>query len=268
MVEMNNYAFFYRSIHKLVISSALGLVLTACSIHMATGPISLYPQPNHSPTPLFTPVVTHIFENQVSSPTRMPAYSPVPSTTRNLAIPSQTQSPIALLLIDTLTPTKPVPTYVFPVQPVSAAAYVQGHHDYPAVDIQAPIGTEVVAVTNGVIDYVSFNDIWDPQKDDPATRGGLSFAIIGQDGVRYYYSHLSMIVQGTITGEQVYAGQVLGKVGKSGNARYVSPHLHFGISHPTTPDDWKIRRGEIDPYPYLKAWEKGVMLTPQLPRKY
>jgi murein DD-endopeptidase MepM/ murein hydrolase activator NlpD len=62
----------------------------------------------------------------------------------------------------------------------------------------------------------------------------------------------------------VSAGQLLGYVGASGNAEGKESHLHFGISHPTFPDDWKTRRGEIDPFPYLKAWESGVNLTPLL----
>ena len=121
-----------------------------------------------------------------------------------------------------------------------------------------------MAVTSGTIDYLSLDDGWDPAFNDPETRGGLSIAIIGGDGVRYYGSHLSDVISGIKPGRWVEAGQILGYVGNSGNARLVPHHLHFGISHPTYPEDWEIRRGEIDPYPYLKAWEIGEMLTPVL----
>jgi murein DD-endopeptidase MepM/ murein hydrolase activator NlpD len=164
-----------------------------------------------------------------------------------------------------VSPTLPPPAYVFPLAPADAGSYVQGHHDYPAVDIWAPEGTKFVAVTSGLVDFVSYEDGWDPGADDPATRGGLSVAIIGDDGVRYYGSHLSAIASGIAVGQRVTAGQVLGYVGHTGNARFISPQLHFGISHPTSPDDWKTRRGEIDPYPYLKAWETGEQITPALP---
>ena len=94
---------------------------------------------------------------------------------------------------------------------------------------------------------------------------GLAVAIIVDDGLRYYGSHLSGIAPGISTGVRVKAGQLLGFVGASGDARGKTPHLHFGISHPTTPDDWKTRRGEIDPYPYLNAWKIGKNRTPRFP---
>jgi murein DD-endopeptidase MepM/ murein hydrolase activator NlpD len=156
------------------------------------------------------------------------------------------------------------PRYVFPVQPAQAATYGRYHHDYPATDIFCPVGSRFVAPTDGVVNFVSRVDAWDPRTDDPATRGGLSAAIIGDDGVRYYGSHLSAIAPGIQPGVRVTAGQLLGKTGRTGDARRTAPHLHFGISHPTTPDDWKVRRGEISPYKYLRAWARGVPLKPEL----
>lgn len=157
------------------------------------------------------------------------------------------------------------PTYVFPVQPASVAHFGPYHHDYPATDIFCPTGSSFVAPTSGVVNYVSRTDLWNPRIDDPATRGGLSVAIIGDDGVRYYGSHLSAVAVGVVPGLRVQAGQLLGKTGKTGDARYVSPHLHFGISRPTTPADWKARRGQLSPYRYLLAWLQGKALKPALP---
>jgi murein DD-endopeptidase MepM/ murein hydrolase activator NlpD len=153
---------------------------------------------------------------------------------------------------------------VFPVR-AEKIGYGRVHHDYPATDIFCPVGSSFVAPTDGVIDYVSRVDVWDPKTDAPADRGGLSIALIGDDGVRYYGSHLSQIADGIAPGVRVQVGQQIGLTGKSGNARFTAAHVHFGISHPTTPDDWRIRRGEISPYPYLKAWERGQGLTPILP---
>jgi murein DD-endopeptidase MepM/ murein hydrolase activator NlpD len=157
--------------------------------------------------------------------------------------------------------------YFFPVQPPGLVSFAEGlaSHGYPATDIFAPVGTMVVAVTSGVVDFVSYQDIWDPQADDPATRGGLSVAILGDDGVRYYGSHLSKIQTGIGRGVRVAAGQVLGYVGHSGDARNTDPHLHFGISRPSYPEDWKARRGQVDPYAYLFAWRSGLNLMPDLP---
>jgi murein DD-endopeptidase MepM/ murein hydrolase activator NlpD len=182
-----------------------------------------------------------------------------PTITRSAAPPpTATSQP-------TVTPTSSGGRYVFPVKPASAATYGQYHHDYPATDIFCPIGSTFVAPADGVVDFVSINDSWDPAIDDPATRGGLSVAIIGSDGVRYYGSHLSAIEPGIMPGVQVAAGQALGKTGHSGDARFVDPHLHFGISPPTTPMDWQTRRGTVSPYKYLRAWERGEPLRPVLP---
>lgn len=154
---------------------------------------------------------------------------------------------------------------MFPVQPAGAARYGSSHHDYPATDIMAPAGTAVVSPTDGVVDHVSRTDPWDPMVDDPATRGGLSIAVVGDDGVRYYGSHLQDLEEGVAPGTRIAAGRLLGHVGRTGNARGGPTHLHFGISHPTTPEDWRVRRGEVSPYRTLNAWKAGTDATPVVP---
>jgi murein DD-endopeptidase MepM/ murein hydrolase activator NlpD len=167
----------------------------------------------------------------------------------------------------TFTPsrTQNIHKYVFPIQPQSVADFTAGGHAYPAIDIYAPIGTGFVAVTAGTVDFVSLDDAWNPESHDPAVAGGLCVAIIGDDGIRYYGSHLSAVADGIKRGVRVEAGQLLGLTGKSGNAAGTTPHLHFGISHPTYPEDWLTRRGELDPYPYLVAWSRGEDVTPRFP---
>ena len=222
---------------------------------------------------------------QVSpSPEPSPA---IPSPTCTCAIstskpPTAIQIPSpsaieAVTVVPSLTPSQPpaslVPeptaewTYVFPVQPASLAGFADGvaSHGFPATDIFAPEGTRYVAVTGGVVDFVSYEDRWDPEHDEQALRGGISIAIIGMDGVRYYGSHLSAIETGIKAGDQVIAGQILGYIGHTGNARNTLPHVHFGISHPTYPEDWRTRRGEVDPYLLLVAWRDGHNVTPPLP---
>jgi murein DD-endopeptidase MepM/ murein hydrolase activator NlpD len=127
-----------------------------------------------------------------------------------------------------------------------------------------PIGSQFVAVTSGVIDWVTRTDTWDPAINDPPTRGGLSVALVGDDGVRYYGSHLSQVADGIAPGVWVAAGTLLGLTGRSGDAVNTPAHLHFGISHPTSPDDWETRRGQINPYPYLNAWRTGEQRRPNL----
>jgi peptidoglycan LD-endopeptidase LytH len=152
-------------------------------------------------------------------------------------------------------------TYVFPIRPASAASYGRAHHDYPATDIFAACGTAVVAPTVGRIDEVSRTDTWDPAVNDGATRGGLSVSLVGDDGVRYYGSHLASIHPEIQPGVRVQAGQPLGTVGRTGSARSTPCHLHFGISPPCGHGDWQVRRGVVAPWPYLDAWQTGEHLS-------
>ncbi len=187
-----------------------------------------------------------------------PTYTAFPAPSAKAITPSPyptlTQTPVPKIEIQ--------PVYVFPIRPSYLASYIQGHHDYPAVDILVPSGSDFIAVTNGFVDWINYEDKWEPSSNEAVSRGGLSVAIIGDDGFRYYGSHLSSIHPNLMVGMRVRVGQILGYTGSSGNARGTPPQLHFGISYPTQADDWKVRRGMIDPYPYLRAWEKGISMTP------
>jgi peptidoglycan LD-endopeptidase LytH len=187
--------------------------------------------------------------------------SQTPENTITLAIVIQASHTPVLSPTTTLNPFM----YVFPVRPDKNIGFTEGTsaHGYPAIDIFAPDGWDYVAVTSGTVEFVSYKDVWDPSVDDPGTRGGIAISIIGDDGIRYYGSHLSKISEGIETGMHVSAGQLLGSIGDSGNARGRGSHLHFGISRPTYPEDWKIRRGEIDPFPYINAWVAGINVSPK-----
>jgi len=209
------------------------------------------------------------------APTSAPTASATltPATIATLFHPSSPTPPrrstliVAPTLVVFPSITAPSLKYHFPVQPVRLAHYAQGvaSHGYPAVDIFAPEGAKFVAVTAGVVEFVSYEDRWEPDENNGALRSGLAVAIIGADGWRYYGSHLSKIAEGIVTGVAVEAGQLLGYVGSSGDARGTTPHLHFGISRPTYAADWVTRRGEIDPFPYLNAWKEGRDLVPVFP---
>lgn len=155
--------------------------------------------------------------------------------------------------------------YFFPVQGC-ATTYAHSHHDYPATDIlltkKHPKSCYFVAPTSGVIDEVSRTDHFSWKTDKGAQRGGLSISMIGDDGVRYYGSHLKFIEAKMKPGVQVAAGARLGILGNSGDARGLATHLHFGISWPTTAGAWWIRRGELYPWRYLDAWRKGEAVSP------
>lgn len=96
----------------------------------------------------------------------------------------------------------------------------QGAHE--GIDILAPQGTTIVAAVSGVIDRVSrvetgLGGKWIWQRD---SRGN-----------EYYYAHLHTLSRGLRAGSKVTAGQPIGTVGETGDARGTTPHLHMEV-HP------------------------------------
>jgi murein DD-endopeptidase MepM/ murein hydrolase activator NlpD len=180
-----------------------------------------------------------------------------PSTTsaRTLATRPPSAAPAA---------TAPAPPYAFPVVPLSHVTFVHAHHDYPATDVRARCGDTYRAATSGRVVTVSRMDSWRPSINSGATRGGLSVTFVGDDGVRYYGSHLRAIAPALRVGERLSAGTPLGAVGNTGDARYVFCHVHFGISPPCTADgnDWWNRRGVLYPWPYLESWRVNGQRSP------
>ncbi len=74
--------------------------------------------------------------------------------------------------------------------------------------------------------------------------GGRTIYLIGKSGARYYYAHLDEVFTFE-PGDTVYAGEQIGTVGDTGNARG-APHLHLQWS-PTGDSNWE------NPYPLLVA---------------
>ena len=167
----------------------------------------------------------------------------------------------AVFLLGNLSIATAAPIYTFPVAGCTVK-YGKYHHDYPATDIQAKKGCAFVSPVAGVIDEVAAVDKWSGKTNLGADRGGLSISIIGDDGVRYYGSHLSKIETNVIPGLKVATGDKLGEVGATGSAKGTSPHLHFGISYPTQKGIWWVKRGVLYPWKYLDAWKIGNDLKP------
>jgi len=161
------------------------------------------------------------------------------------------------------------PIYTFPVSGCTVK-YAKTHHDYPATDIQAKKGCAFVSPIAGVIHEVVLVDKWSGKTNKGADRGGLSVSIIGDDGNRYYGSHLSKVEANVVPGLRVATGEKLGEVGATGSAKGTSPHLHFGISYPTQKGIWWVKRGvglengKTSPWKYLQAWQAGSDLKPKV----
>lgn len=154
------------------------------------------------------------------------------------------------------------PNYSFPIVGCTYT-YSRYHHDYPATDILAKKGCKYVAVTSGVVDEIRKTDTYNYKKPTPLTKGGIYVSIVGDDGVRYYGSHLKKIADGIEIGSRVEVGTLLGYVGDTGDARGTAPHVHFGISWPTTERDiWWVRRGVVFPWRYLDKWKVELDRSP------
>ncbi len=128
-------------------------------------------------------------------------------------------------------PVGPVQVIDGMVCPLPGAAFSDGFGPrgggfHPGVDMLAATGTPELAVVNGDL---TFGD---------GGGGGMGAYIAGDDGNRYVYYHLSQYVGSP---RHVAPGEVIGKVGSTGNA--TGPHLHFEI-HPGG-------GAPIDPYPTL-----------------
>ncbi len=163
--------------------------------------------------------------------------------------------------IPATTTTAPTPVrYRYPVAGCRAS-YGQ-HSGYPAADMFTGRGCAFVAPVAGRVDEVTRTDTWRQATDRGADRGGRSVSLVGVDGVRYYGSHLEAVAPGIAPGSRVRAGQPLGRVGNSGSARITPVHLHFGISWPTRPGGWWVRRGMVPPQRYLDSWRDGGDLSP------
>lgn len=104
----------------------------------------------------------------------------------------------------------------------------QDGRTHDGIDIFAVRGARIVAPVSGHL-HQETGDV-----------GGLQFTLWGDDGVRYFGSHMESF---GASGD-VHAGEIIGTVGASGNALGTDPHLHFEV-HPGDGDR------SANPYPTL-----------------
>jgi peptidoglycan LD-endopeptidase LytH len=84
-----------------------------------------------------------------------------------------------------------------------------------------------------------------------SARGGITIYERSPDQKwTYYYAHLSAYAPGLAEGQQVKRGQVIGRVGHTGDASAAGPHLHFAINSMAPGERWWNGR-PINPYPLL-----------------
>jgi murein DD-endopeptidase MepM/ murein hydrolase activator NlpD len=105
---------------------------------------------------------------------------------------------------------------------------------HEGLDMFAPTGTPLVAITDGVVTQKIVGDL-----------SGISVEIQDAHGVQYFYAHLSAWAPGLRAGQQVQQGDLLGYVGNTGNAIYTPPHLHLEVQPGGVP---------VPPKPFVDRW--------------
>ncbi len=239
------------------VSSQRTLIALTMMTMVVTGCAGAPDEPLAEPTWVATPRVDATTSTP-ASPSVTPTSTPAPSA--STARPTTTAKAPAKQPAAAARPTRQATSaarYVFPVSAANASWH-KTHGKYAATDIFASCGKPVLAVTKGVVLEVSRKDNYVKGRPDGPLNGGLSVSLLGDDGVRYYGSHLSEVQSGIRAGVRVAAGQQIGRLGRTGNANGVC-HLHFGISPKCAgTGDWKVRRGVVWPYSYLASWrDKG-----------
>ena len=112
-------------------------------------------------------------------------------------------------------------------------------------DLVAPAGTPLLAVADGTLFSVGWNDI-----------GGWRLWLRDDAGNEFYYAHLSAYSPLAIAGKRVKAGDVLGLRRQTrATPTEASTHLHFEI-HPVDLLKYGYD-GAIAPYPFLVAWRRA-----------
>ncbi|MEK6477457.1 M23 family metallopeptidase [Catalinimonas sp. 4WD22] len=143
------------------------------------------------------------------------------------------------------------PSLSFPVSGINSKAVGSffgalrdgGKRSHKGIDIFAPKGTPVLAVSDGVVGH--------------RMQSGLGGKVVWLSSIenrfRLYYAHLDS--QAVRPGQRVFVGDTLGFVGNTGNARTTPPHLHFSI--------YKMGRGAVDPYPFVHSLltEEQILAT-------
>jgi murein DD-endopeptidase MepM/ murein hydrolase activator NlpD len=110
---------------------------------------------------------------------------------------------------------------------------------HQGIDIFAKQGTPVRSTTEGLVVRIGQNRL-----------GGNVVWVMGPGRQSHYYAHLSRFGAFEV-GDRVMAGDIIGYVGDTGNARGTPHHLHYGV--------YQLGGAAINPFPLITATagEKG-----------
>jgi hypothetical protein len=115
-------------------------------------------------------------------------------------------------------------------EPPATVGGVSYAHFHTGLDLAAPLGTPARAAADGVVELAG-----------RVADGAVDVRIRHADGSATVYGHLQPDLP-VVAGQQVRAGEIVGRVGLTGNT--TGPHLHFALYVDDRP---------IDPAPWLGA---------------
>ncbi|HEY1285658.1 MAG TPA: M23 family metallopeptidase, partial [Solirubrobacterales bacterium] len=110
-----------------------------------------------------------------------------------------------------------------------------GGRTHEGFDIVARCRTPLVAAASGRVLRWGF---------DPVLYGNFILIHGAGEARSYFYAHMRRPTP-LRRGEPVFAGEAVGAVGRTGNARTVGCHLHFEVH---------LRGRPVDPKPILSRW--------------
>jgi murein DD-endopeptidase MepM/ murein hydrolase activator NlpD len=105
-----------------------------------------------------------------------------------------------------------------------------GGRSHRGTDLLAPHGSPVYAVADGRVRTAS------------SGAGGISLYLDADNGETYFYAHNQSNV--ARSGQRVEAGQLIARVGSSGNAPSGTPHVHF---------ERQVDGRSVNPYGFLRS---------------
>ncbi len=117
--------------------------------------------------------------------------------------------------------------------PVIGATFVDDWHFprsggrlHKGKDMFAPVGTPITSTHAGTVRAIDPVDRY--TGGSSGDLGGITISVSVGPAEHWYYAHLDSVAASLAVGDDVDAGQVIGYVGNSGNARSTPPHLHIG----------------------------------------
>ncbi len=105
-----------------------------------------------------------------------------------------------------------------------------GGRRHKGTDMMASTGDPVYAVADGVVDT------------DYSSNGGISLYLRTANGDRFFYAHNSRNLASD--GERVQAGELIARVGSTGNASGGASHVHF---------EREVNGVSVNPYPFVRS---------------